>query len=293
MSPAVVWLGAVTIAEKHVFTRSTMEPPIQAPRSISLIAKIQISYCIAFVCGCALTQSVGWSLGALVFIVVSTMWPSWAMLKGLGWSRLGYIIAGVFTPWMALNAANTAEFFQDALYYAALVSFLLYFVTCVILFLPTVRKFFSVHQGTEFGSLGKGLSLWALAACSFIFASGWTDASTALYLLNTGDYHGVGVSLLFVIVGMGLVILISRLWWRDYMPHLLALVWLSTGWVLLEHAFCYGAITALVYAGNDPYMHVAASHARLIIIGRFVFALAAITIGSGLRGRSPAIERVH
>lgn len=265
---------------------------IQPTQPVLFVAKLQLWYWGAFVFICALTQDVGITLAALVFIVVSSMWPSSAMIQGLGWSRRGYLIAGVFTPWMAWNAAHGAEFFQEILYFASLAGILLYLVSLSVLCMPETREFFRARSREEGARAGKGFSVLALSVCSFVFAWGWTDFSATFHLLGAGDYQGIAVAALDTVVGLGLATIVLRIWWAGKWRNPLRIVWLSTGGVLFEHALCYSAITALVYTGGDPFMQQAASHTGPIIAGRFVFAFGALVPGA-LLSRSAALEGTH
>src|SRR5271157_5120751 len=99
---------------------------VELPASVKSFASVQVLYWGLFVLLCGLTQSVGPVDGALVFIAISAVWPSAAMLRGSAWSRRGYLIAGPFTPVMAFSASGSAEFLSEFLQWAALFGFVLY-----------------------------------------------------------------------------------------------------------------------------------------------------------------------
>jgi hypothetical protein len=185
---------------------------------------------------------------------------------------------------MAMNAAGSAEFFHEILHFSAVTGFPLYLVSCVILFSPSAREFFGARSAEEIKPRGKGFCVLALALCSFCFALGWTDLSSALDLVSKHDYRGVAASLVFVVTGLACAAVVLRIWWHGNSRDLFRVIWLLTGWVLLEHAICYSAITALVYAGGEPLMRSAVSSAGLVIVGRFIFAAGALAIAALLRG---------
>jgi len=250
----------------------------QCPKSVRFVAGALIFIEGIFVIIGAFTQSVGINLGALVFITTAMIWPARAMLRCENWGRIGYLFAGPFAFWMSLQALRDAEFLQDFLYLLMLIGGALYLVALVVLMQSKTRKIFLASTlSNESRSFGKGLSVLLISFAGFLFAWWWTNLSTALHLISTGDLQSILISIGGIFIGTAFGVLGIRIWWTPSWRTVTGFVLLATGWVLLEHALCYSGITALVYLGGSESAFGATG---LIIGGRFLFAVFALGGGT-------------
>jgi hypothetical protein len=247
------------------------------PKAARCVAKLLICIGSVFIAICALTQVVGVNLGALVFVAMAIIWPARAVLRCENWGRIGYLMAGPFAVWMSLQALRDAEFFQDFLYLLMLITGIVYLATLVVLTRSRIKQSF-LRQTTpaEKGSFGKGFSVLLISFSGFLFAWWWTNLSTVLHLISVADFQGILICLVGISIAIALGALGLRVWWSRYWRMVSGFILLATGLVLLEHALCYSAITALVYLGGSES---AFGDTGLIIGGRFLFAVFALAGG--------------
>lgn len=247
------------------------------PLAAGLVAKSVIYLGGAFIAMCALTQSVGVNLGALVFMAMSIIWPARAVLRFENWGRVGFLMAGPFSVWMGLQALRDAEFRQDLLYLLLLTVGLAYLIALVVLTRSTIKQsFLRQLKPDDKGSFGKGFSVLLISFSGFIFAWWWTNMSAVLYLISVADFQGILISLAGISIAMVLSTVCLRVWWSKSWRRVSAFILLAIGLVLLEHAISYSIITALVYFGGRES---AFGETGLIIAGRFLFAVIALAGG--------------
>jgi hypothetical protein len=212
-----------------------------------------------------------------IFSKMSQIWPARAIRRCENWGRVGYLIAGPFAVGMSLQALRDAEFFQGLLYLLFLTLGIVYVIALVILLRPETKKAFLRSTTPDEERLwGKGFSVLWISVAGFLFAWWWTNLSAALHLIGTGDFQGILICLGGLAIAAALGALGLRTWWSRVWGTITGLVFLFTGWVLLEHALCYSAITALVYLGGRQS---AFGMTGLIIGGRLLFALIALIGG--------------
>lgn len=247
------------------------------PRSVRFVGIVSIFIVCVLTVISAFTQSVGINLGSLVFMVVAIGWPAWAMLHGENWGRIGYLIAGPFAFYMGFQAVYNAEFLQGFLYFLTFIGATFYFVAFILLLLPKARNFFlKPMPPSKSHSFGKGFSVLLISFTGFFFAWWWTNLSTALYLLSVDDLQGVLISLGGVSIAVIFGVLWMRIWWSSTWNNITGFILLATGWVLLEHTLCYLGITTVMYFEGYEY---AFDETKLIIGGRFLFAVSALAVG--------------
>lgn len=247
------------------------------PKAARCVAKLLLCIGSVFIAICGLTQAVGVNLGALVFVAMSIIWPARAVLRCENWGRISYLMAGPFAVWMSLQALRNAEFFQDFLYLLMLITGIVYLVALVVLTRSRIKQSF-LRQTTpaEKGSFGKGFSVLLISFSGFLFAWWWTNLSTVLHLISVADFQGILICLVGISIAIALGALGLRVWWSRYWRMVSGFILVATGLVLLEHALCYSAITALVYLGGRES---AFGDTGLIIGGRFLFAVFALAGG--------------
>ena len=249
----------------------------ECPKAARSVAKSLICVCGVFIAICALTQGVGLNLGALVFVAMSTIWPAQAMLRCENWGRIGYLMGGPFAVGMSLQALSGAEFLQGFLYLLMLITGVIYLVALIVLTRSRIRQSFLLQTTlAPKGSFGKGFSVLLISFCGFLFAWWWTNLSTMLHLISVADFKGILICLAGISIAVALGALVLRVWWSRSWRMVSSLILFATSLVLLEHAICYSAITALVYFGGRES---AFGDTGLIIGGRFLFALLALVGG--------------
>lgn len=223
----------------------------ECPENARRLGSLLIFIGGAFVAIAALTQAVGVNLGALVFIVMSMIWPAQAIRRCENWGRIGYLISGPLALWMGLQALGDAEFFQGILYLFIIASFIVYLVALVLLLSSKTKKaFLNATTQSEGRSADRGFGVLLIGLAGFLFAWWWTNLSTALHLIGTRDFQGIFISLGGISIAVAFGVLFLRVWWSTSWSTVASWILLATGGVLLVHALCYSAITALVYIGG-------------------------------------------
>jgi hypothetical protein len=135
------------------------------------------------------------------------------------------------------------------------------------------------------GTLGALVSIGFMVVCTFLFGWWWTNSSSAFQLFASGDMQGIGVCVAFLIAAVVVGGIALAVWWRPQWRLIAGGVVVATGIALLIHAAYYSLVT-----GTVRISEAMATRPRIpggvsvtsIIVGRFVFALVAVWLGSML-----------